>query len=58
MKNILFDFISKYISLTEVEKDVILSLDLFQDKTYVIKHLNSPHQANPFTQHTENATKL
>jgi CRP-like cAMP-binding protein len=30
MKNILFDFISKYISLTEVEKDVILSLDLFR----------------------------
>jgi len=30
MKNILFDFISKYISLTEEEKDVILSLDLFR----------------------------
>jgi len=30
MKNILFDFISKYISLTEEEKDAILSLDLFR----------------------------
>lgn len=29
MKNILFDFISKYISLTEEEKDAILSLNLF-----------------------------
>jgi len=29
MKNILFDFISKYISLTEDEKNVLLSLDLF-----------------------------
>lgn len=29
MKNILFDFISKYISLTEDEKNVILSLNLF-----------------------------
>ncbi len=30
MKNILFDFISKYISLTEEEKNAILSLDLFR----------------------------
>ena len=30
MKDILFDFISKYISLTEDEKNAILSLDLFQ----------------------------
>ena len=30
MQNILFDFISKYISLTEEEKNVILSLDLFR----------------------------
>ena len=30
MKNILFDFISKYISLTEDEKNAILSLDLFR----------------------------
>lgn len=29
MKNILFDFISKYISLTEEEKNALLSLDLF-----------------------------
>ena len=29
MKNILFDFISKYISLTEEEKNAILSLDIF-----------------------------
>ncbi|QHV99431.1 Crp/Fnr family transcriptional regulator [Spirosoma endbachense] len=29
MKNILFDFISKYISLTEEEKNVIVSLDIF-----------------------------
>nr|WP_315176592.1 cyclic nucleotide-binding domain-containing protein [uncultured Flavobacterium sp.] len=29
MKNILFDFISKYISLTEEEKNILLSLDLF-----------------------------
>ena len=29
MKNILFDFISKYVSLTEDEKNAILSLDLF-----------------------------
>lgn len=29
MQNILFDFISKYISLTEEEKNVLLSLDLF-----------------------------
>ena len=30
MQDILFDFISKYISLTEDEKNVILSLDLFR----------------------------
>jgi CRP-like cAMP-binding protein len=30
MKNILFDFISKYVSLTEDEKNAILSLDLFR----------------------------
>ncbi len=30
MHNILFDFISKYISLTEGEKSAILSLDLFR----------------------------
>ncbi len=30
MKNILFDFISKYISLTEDEKDVLVSLELFR----------------------------
>ena len=30
MKNILFDFISKYISLTEYEKNALLSLDLFR----------------------------
>ncbi|MEQ8361903.1 MAG: Crp/Fnr family transcriptional regulator [Cyclobacteriaceae bacterium] len=30
MENTLFDFISKYISLTEEEKDAILSLDLFR----------------------------
>jgi CRP-like cAMP-binding protein len=30
MKNKLFDFISKYISLTEDEKNAILSLDLFR----------------------------
>jgi len=30
MKNTLFDFISKYISLTEDEKNAILSLDLFR----------------------------
>jgi CRP-like cAMP-binding protein len=29
MKNLLFDFISKYISLTEEEKNAIISLDLF-----------------------------
>lgn len=29
MQNILFDFISKYISLTEEEKNALLSLDLF-----------------------------
>jgi CRP-like cAMP-binding protein len=29
MKNILFDFISKYVSLTEEEKEALLSLDLF-----------------------------
>ncbi|MDI9257921.1 Crp/Fnr family transcriptional regulator [Flavobacterium sedimenticola] len=29
MKNILFDFISKYVSLSEEEKNVLLSLDLF-----------------------------
>ena len=29
MENILFDFISKYVSLTEDEKNVLLSLDLF-----------------------------
>ncbi len=29
MKNILFDFIAKYISLTEEEKNALLSLDLF-----------------------------
>ena len=30
MKNILFDFVSKYISLTEEEKNILLSLDLFR----------------------------
>lgn len=30
MQNVLFDFISKYIALTEDEKDAILSLDLFR----------------------------
>jgi len=30
MKNALFDFISKYISLTEDEKNALLSLDLFR----------------------------
>jgi CRP-like cAMP-binding protein len=30
MQNILFDFISKYISLTEDEKNVLLSLNLFR----------------------------
>ncbi len=30
MKDILFDFISKYISLTEDEKNAILSLDIFR----------------------------
>ncbi|GAB4481587.1 MAG: Crp/Fnr family transcriptional regulator [Thermoflexibacter sp.] len=30
MKNLLFDFISKYISLTEDEKDALLSLDIFR----------------------------
>lgn len=30
MKNILFDFISKYISLTEDEENAILALDLFR----------------------------
>ncbi len=30
MKNLLFDFISKYISLTEEEKNVLLSLDIFR----------------------------
>lgn len=29
MQNILFDFISKYVSLTEEEKNAILSLDIF-----------------------------
>lgn len=29
MKNILFDFISKYVSLTEDEKNAIISLDIF-----------------------------
>lgn len=30
MKNILFEFISKYVSLTEEEKNAILSLDIFR----------------------------
>jgi CRP-like cAMP-binding protein len=30
MKNLLFDFISKYISLTDDEKNAILSLDIFR----------------------------
>ncbi len=30
MENILFDFISKYISLTEDEKNAIISLDIFR----------------------------
>lgn len=30
MKNVLFNFISKYISLTEEEKNVLLSLDIFR----------------------------
>ena len=33
MQNILFDFISKYISLTEEEKNAILSLDLFRSRS-------------------------
>jgi CRP-like cAMP-binding protein len=30
MKDLLFDFISKYISLTEDEKNAIVSLDIFR----------------------------
>ncbi|HLO71817.1 MAG TPA: Crp/Fnr family transcriptional regulator [Flavipsychrobacter sp.] len=30
MENILFDFMSKYISLTEEEKNILLSLDIFR----------------------------
>ena len=30
MQDILFDFISKYISLTEEEKNALLSLDIFR----------------------------
>lgn len=30
MKDILFDFISKYVTLTEKEKNIILSLDIFR----------------------------
>lgn len=30
MENILFDFLSKYVSLTEEEKNVIISLDIFR----------------------------
>src|SRR5690349_20246064 len=30
MENILFDFISKYVSLTEEEKNAIVSLDIFR----------------------------
>lgn len=30
MENILFDFISKYVSLSEEEKDAIMSLDIFR----------------------------
>jgi CRP-like cAMP-binding protein len=33
MHNILFDFISKYISLTEDEKNALISLDLFRSVT-------------------------
>jgi CRP-like cAMP-binding protein len=32
MQDILFDFISKYISLTEEEKDAIISLDIFRSE--------------------------
>ena len=30
MQDILFDFISKYVTLTEEEKNAIISLDLFE----------------------------
>lgn len=30
MQNLLFDFMSKYVSLTEAEKDAIISLDIFR----------------------------
>jgi hypothetical protein len=30
MQDLLFDFISRYISLTEEEKDAVFSLDLFK----------------------------
>lgn len=32
MKDILFEFISKYISLTEDEKNALLSLDIFRSE--------------------------
>lgn len=48
MKNILFDFISKYIALTEEEKNVLLSLDLFRSvkkRTILLKEGQSSNES-------------
>ena len=50
MEKVLFDFISKYISLTEEEKNAILSLDLFRSvkKGTVLLQQGQPSQNSYF----------
>ncbi len=48
MKNILFDFISQYVSLTEDEKNALLSLDLFHSVkkgTVLLKEGQKSHES-------------
>jgi len=47
MENILFDFISKYISLSEEEKKIMLSLDIFHTfKKGTVLLKEGQHSAN------------
>jgi len=46
MENILFDFISKYVSLTDDEKNAILSLDLFRSVKKGTTLLKEGQQSN------------
>lgn len=46
MKDILFDFISKYVTLTEKEKNIILSLDIFRSVKKGTILLEQGHMSN------------